>query len=38
MLTGLDPQVLFANEGPAFWFLNALITVKATVASTGGKF
>jgi quercetin dioxygenase-like cupin family protein len=31
----MHPQVLQKNEGPAFWFLNSLILVKSTPASTG---
>jgi mannose-6-phosphate isomerase-like protein (cupin superfamily) len=38
MLPELLPQALAGQEGPAYWFLNNLITVKATTASTGGAF
>jgi quercetin dioxygenase-like cupin family protein len=34
----LQPQALNAEEGSAFWFLNNLITVKATTESTGGAY
>jgi mannose-6-phosphate isomerase-like protein (cupin superfamily) len=32
------PQGLSAGEGPAFWFLDALTSVKATTESTGGAY
>ncbi len=38
MLTSLQPQALSEQEGPAFWFLNALVIVKATTESTGGSY
>jgi mannose-6-phosphate isomerase-like protein (cupin superfamily) len=38
MVTGGQPQALKAEEGSAFWFLNNLITVKATTESTGGSY
>jgi mannose-6-phosphate isomerase-like protein (cupin superfamily) len=38
MLPKLLPQALAGEEGPAYWFLNNLITVKATTESTGGAF
>jgi quercetin dioxygenase-like cupin family protein len=38
MVIRLQPQALDAEEGPAFWFLNNLITVKATSESTGGAY
>jgi mannose-6-phosphate isomerase-like protein (cupin superfamily) len=38
MLTRFQPQALKAEEGSAFWFLNNLITVKATTESTGGSY
>lgn len=38
MVPGLQPQAFTADEGPAFWFLNNLITVKATTESTGGAY
>ena len=38
MLTNLQPQALSQEEGLAFWFLNNLITVKATTESTGGSY
>jgi mannose-6-phosphate isomerase-like protein (cupin superfamily) len=33
-----EPRSLSGDEGPAYWFLNNLCTVKATTASTGGAF
>ncbi len=38
MVTRLQPHALAAEEGSAFWFLNNLITVKATTESTGGSY
>jgi quercetin dioxygenase-like cupin family protein len=38
MLIPPGPQILSEGEGPAYWFLNTLSTLKATVASTGGAF
>jgi quercetin dioxygenase-like cupin family protein len=38
LLTKLEPRVVPAGEGPAFWFINTLTTVKATTDSTGGAF
>jgi mannose-6-phosphate isomerase-like protein (cupin superfamily) len=38
MVIRLQPQALNAEEGSAFWFLNNLITVKATTESTGGAY
>ena len=38
MVIRLQPQALAAEEGSAFWFLNNLITVKATTESTGGAY
>jgi quercetin dioxygenase-like cupin family protein len=38
LLTNLQFQSLSKVEGPAFWFLNNLATVKATTESTGGAF
>ena len=38
MLTPLQPHALSEQEGPAFWFLNGLVVVKATTASTGGAY
>jgi quercetin dioxygenase-like cupin family protein len=38
LVTQLEPRILSEEEGPAFWFLNTLSTVKATTASTGGAF
>ena len=38
VLTNLQPQALSQEEGSAFWFLNNLITVKATTESTGGSY
>ena len=38
MLTVHPPHILSGKEGPAFWFLNNLVTVKATTASTGGAY
>jgi quercetin dioxygenase-like cupin family protein len=38
MLTQRAGQSLSENEGAAYWFLNTLSTVEATVASTGGAF
>ncbi|AXC10646.1 putative conserved protein, contains double-stranded beta-helix domain [Acidisarcina polymorpha] len=38
MLANLPPHILSPEEGPAFWFLNNLITVKATTESTGGAY
>jgi quercetin dioxygenase-like cupin family protein len=37
LLTQLQPQAFSAEEGPAFWFLNTLSTVKASSESTGGS-
>ncbi len=36
--TELEPRMISADEGPAYWFLNTLCTVKATAESTGGSF
>jgi mannose-6-phosphate isomerase-like protein (cupin superfamily) len=38
MVTRFEPQSLAKEEGSAFWFLNNLITVKATSESTGGSY
>jgi mannose-6-phosphate isomerase-like protein (cupin superfamily) len=38
MPTQPEPLSLLADEGPAYWFLNGLCTVKATTASTGGAY
>jgi quercetin dioxygenase-like cupin family protein len=38
LTTQLEPRSLSGDKGPAFWFLNALATVEATTASTGGAF
>jgi mannose-6-phosphate isomerase-like protein (cupin superfamily) len=38
MITRLQPQALASEGGSAFWFLNNLITVKATTESTGGAY
>ena len=38
MLTKILPQALNEQEGSAYWFLNNLITVKATTESTGGAY
>jgi mannose-6-phosphate isomerase-like protein (cupin superfamily) len=38
VLTNLQPQALSQEEGSPFWFLNNLITVKATTESTGGSY
>ena len=38
MVKGLQPVALTSEEGPSFWFLNNLITVKATTESTGGSY
>jgi len=38
LATQLEPKILSGEEGPAFWFLNTLSTVKASTASTGGAF
>lgn len=36
--TELEPRVVSAENGTAYWFLNTLCTVKATAESTGGSF
>lgn len=36
--TELEPRVVSAGNGTAYWFLNTLCTVKATAESTGGSF
>ena len=38
MSAALQPQVLTANEGAAYWLVNSLTTVKATSEDTGGAF
>jgi quercetin dioxygenase-like cupin family protein len=38
VLANLQPQALSQEEGSTFWFLNNLITVKATTESTGGSY
>ena len=38
MTTLLEPQILPADRGDAFWFINSLTTVKSTADSTGGAF
>ena len=38
MKEGLQPQVVAANEGAAYWLVNSLTTVKATTEETGGAF
>jgi mannose-6-phosphate isomerase-like protein (cupin superfamily) len=38
LLAKMQPQTLHAEEGPAYWFLNNLLTVKATTESTGGAY
>lgn len=38
MATQLEPWSVTTEEGPAYWFLNGLCTVKATTASTGGAY
>lgn len=36
--TPAPARALGASEGPAFWFLGTLVTLKATSAETGGAF
>ncbi len=38
MIFELEPRSFTAEEGPAYWFLNLLCTVKATTESTGGAY
>ena len=38
MATQLEPRIAAIDEGPAYWFLNGLCTLKATTESTGGAF
>ena len=38
MTSQFNPDVLNAEEGPAFWFINSLVTVKATTESSGGAY
>jgi quercetin dioxygenase-like cupin family protein len=38
LATQLEPRILSREDEPAYWFLNALCTVKATTTSTGGAF
>lgn len=38
MATQLEPRGVAAHDGPAYWFLNGLCTLKATTESTGGAF
>lgn len=38
MATQLQPRITAKDEGPAYWFLNGLCTLKATTESTGGAF
>ena len=37
MQTNIQPYALAKDEGQAFWFLDTLISVKATGKQTGGK-
>jgi quercetin dioxygenase-like cupin family protein len=38
MISQLHPDALQFEEGPAFWFINSLVTVKATTESSGGAY
>lgn len=38
MISRLEPRSFTADEGPAYWFLGGLCTVKATTESTGGAY
>ena len=38
LATQPEPRILAAGDGPAYWFLNGLCTLKATTESTGGAF
>ena len=38
MISQLQLDALHAEEGPAFWFINSLVTVKATTESSGGAY
>lgn len=37
-MTQLVPRIVPTEDGPAYWFLNGLYTLKATTESTGGAF
>jgi mannose-6-phosphate isomerase-like protein (cupin superfamily) len=38
VISKVDVRGLSKDEGPAYWFLNGLCTLKATTESTGGAF
>jgi quercetin dioxygenase-like cupin family protein len=38
LIAHLQTMIVSSEEGPAFWFLNTLSTIKATTESTGGSY
>ena len=38
LVSPLEANVLHAEDGPAFWFINSLVTIRATTESSRGAY